>query len=91
MTPSDDSRPALARGVRLQTDAATGEPVLLFPEGVLHLSETAAAIVRGCDGSASVAMIIERLAEEYEAEPGALRQDVLDCLADLGQRKLIVW
>jgi pyrroloquinoline quinone biosynthesis protein D len=87
---TEQSRPVLARGVRLQADPATGEPMLLFPEGVLFLSETAHDIVRRCDGSNSIAEVVAALAEEYQAESGTLRQDVLDCLDDLYQRKLVV-
>lgn len=87
---SDDSKPCLARGVRLQEDASTGEPVLLFPEGVLHLSETAREILRRCDGQQTVSTIITGLAEEYDAPPETLRTDVLECLMELYQRKLVV-
>ena len=91
MVPNDLSSPSLARGVRLETDRSNGEPVLLFPEGVLHLSETAMAIVGQCDGLANVGQIITALAEQYEVAPDVLRQDVLDCLAELHGRKLMVW
>jgi coenzyme PQQ biosynthesis protein PqqD len=87
----EQSCPALARGVRLQSDAKTGEPLVLFPEGAIHLSETANSILRHCNGLATVANIITALAEEYEATPEALRKDVLDCLLDLYQRKLVVF
>jgi coenzyme PQQ biosynthesis protein PqqD len=87
---SEQSKPCLARGVRLQKDASTGEPVLLFPEGVLHLSETAREILTQCDGQQTVSNIIASLAEEYDAEPETLRADVLECLVDLYQRKLVV-
>jgi pyrroloquinoline quinone biosynthesis protein D len=87
---NDQSCPALNRGVRLQKDRKTGEPLLLFPEGVLYLSETAAQIVQHCDGSTAVKNIIQRLASEYDAEAEALSRDVLECLADLHQRKLVV-
>lgn len=40
-TIDEQSHPALAAGVRMQMDATTGEPILLFPEGVLHLNATA--------------------------------------------------
>jgi coenzyme PQQ biosynthesis protein PqqD len=81
--------PALARGVRLHTDAVTGEPVLLFPEGVLFLNATAHDVVRRCDGTATVDAIVCALAGEYETEPGALRRDVLECLSELQQRRLL--
>ena len=38
------SRPALAARVRLQTDPVSGEPVLLYPEGLLLLNATAHAV-----------------------------------------------
>src|SRR5262249_51895692 len=40
-TPPDDARPQLARGVRLQIDNLTGKGVLLYPEGIVELNETA--------------------------------------------------
>jgi coenzyme PQQ biosynthesis protein PqqD len=87
----EQSRPQLARGVRLQLDRQTGEPVLLFPEGVLFLSGTAYAIAERCTGKDNVSKIVESLAQDYEADPETLRQDVLDCLADLHQLKLVVF
>ena len=86
----EQSQPALAPGVRLQNDALTGDPVLVFPEGVLFLNPTALEIVDKCDGTASVARIISELADEYEAPDGDMRADVLECLAQLHQRKLLV-
>jgi coenzyme PQQ biosynthesis protein PqqD len=87
---TEQSRPRLARGVRLQNDASTGEVVLLFPEGVLHLSDTARAILTRCNGQETVTSIIANLAEEYAAERETLRADVLQCLQDLHQRKLVL-
>jgi pyrroloquinoline quinone biosynthesis protein D len=89
-TPTIDSsaQPRLARGVRLQTDFKTGNSVLLFPEGVLELNETAQEIVCRCDGR-TVAEIVQALAEEYDADPKMLGADVRDTLAGLQQRKLI--
>jgi coenzyme PQQ biosynthesis protein PqqD len=85
------SRPALARGVRLQAGASTGEPVLLFPEGVLHLNPTAHDIVSRCDGQRTTEAIIASLADEYEVAGEMLRGDVIDCLRELQQRKLLVF
>jgi pyrroloquinoline quinone biosynthesis protein D len=87
---TEESKPRLARGVRLQNDASTGEVVLLFPEGVLHLSDTAREILTRCNGQEMVSSIIANLAEEYAAEPETLRADVLECLQDLHQRKLVL-
>jgi pyrroloquinoline quinone biosynthesis protein D len=85
---SDAVRPRLAKGVRLQSDSATGKGVLLFPEGVVELNETAHEILARCDGRA-VSEIVQTLAEEYDADQVALAIDVRETLADLEQRKLI--
>jgi len=89
-TPTIDAsaQPILARGVRLQTDSQTGNSVLLFPEGVLELNETAQEILARCDGR-TVSEIIQALAEEYEVDPQMLATDVREILADLQRRKLI--
>jgi pyrroloquinoline quinone biosynthesis protein D len=87
----EQSRPALAAGVRMQTDATTGEPILLFPEGVLHLNTTAQEVVARCNGKSTVEGIVSTLANEYDASVDALRGDVLECLSELRQRKLITF
>jgi pyrroloquinoline quinone biosynthesis protein D len=85
---SDTARPRLAKGVRLQTDSATGKSVLLFPEGIIELNETAHEIVTRCDGRTLIE-IVQALAEQYDADLTALTADVRETLADLQQRKLI--
>ena len=87
-TIAGSAQPRLARGGRLQTDPKTGNSVLLFPEGVLELNETAQDIVSRCDGR-TVAEIIQTLAEEYDIDPQVLGADVQETLADLQRRKLI--
>jgi pyrroloquinoline quinone biosynthesis protein D len=82
------AQPRLAGGVRLQTDSKTGNGVLLFPEGVLELNETAQEILTRCDGR-TVTEIIQALAEEYEVDPQMLAADVRETLGDLQRRKLI--
>jgi pyrroloquinoline quinone biosynthesis protein D len=87
-TIADSTQPRLARGVRFQTDSKTGNGVLLFPEGVLELNETAHEILTRCDGR-TVSKIIQALAEEYEVDPQMLAADVRETLADLQRRGLI--
>ena len=87
-TIADSAQPRLARGVRLQTDSKTGNSVLLFPEGVLELNETAQDIVSRCDGR-TVGEIIQALAKEYDIDPQMLGVDVRETLVDLQRRKLI--
>jgi pyrroloquinoline quinone biosynthesis protein D len=85
---ADDARPRLARGVRLQIDYATGKSVLLFPEGIVELNETAQEILARCDGRA-LSDIARALAEEYEVNLATLAVDVREILADLQRRKLV--
>jgi len=87
-TISDAAQPRLAKGVRLQTDSATGKSVLLFPEGIVELNETAHEILSRCDGR-SVIEIVRAVAEDYDADIAALAADVRETLADLQRRKLI--
>jgi coenzyme PQQ biosynthesis protein PqqD len=82
------AQPRLARGVRLQTDPKTGNSVLLFPEGILELNETAQEILTRCDGR-TVSEIIQALAEDYDIDREMLAADVRETLADLQRRKLI--
>ena len=85
---ADDARPRLARGVRLQVDDTTGKSVLLFPEGILELNETAREILARCDGR-SLRDIARALSEEYEVDLVTLAADVRETLADLQGRKLV--
>jgi coenzyme PQQ biosynthesis protein PqqD len=80
-------RPALRRGVRTGTDPLSDEMVLLFPEGVLLLNETAAAVIRCCDGRRSVSDIIRALTEVYDNVAVA---DIVALLRDLVAQNLLV-
>jgi pyrroloquinoline quinone biosynthesis protein D len=87
-TIAGSAQPTLARGVRLQTDSKTGNSVLLFPEGILELNETAQEILTRCHGH-TVTEIIQALADEYDVDSQMLDTDVRETLADLQRRKLI--
>ena len=87
-TISDLARPSLSKGVRLQIDSTTGKSVLLYPEGIVELNETAHEILSRCDGQ-TLGEIICKLTEEYEADRTAIAGDAHEILADLQRRKLI--
>ena len=87
-TISDLVRPRLTKGARLQVDSSTRKNVLLYPEGIVELNETAHEILSRCDGR-TLGKIVSELAEEYEADSNALGADVRETLASLQQRKLI--
>lgn len=85
---SDSAKPRLAKRVRLEVDSATGKGVLLYPEGIIELNETAHEILARCDGR-TLGEIVQMLAEEYDADVAALAVDVRETLVDLQKRKLI--
>lgn len=85
---SDSARPSLAKGVRLQTDSTTSKNVVLYPEGIVELNETAHEILSRCDGR-TLGEIVRELAQEYEADSNTLAADVRETLADLQRRRLI--
>jgi pyrroloquinoline quinone biosynthesis protein D len=84
----DSARPRLAKGIRLQLDSTTGRSVLLFPEGIVELNETAHEILSRCDGR-TLAEIVNALLKEYDPDSEGLVADVRDTLIDLKRRKLI--
>lgn len=90
-TITDESLIALGRGVRLRTDPLTGEPLLLFPEGILPLDESTRDILVLCDGKLTLAGVVRTLCEEYEAEPEVVREDVIGCLTQLRDEMLVEW
>jgi pyrroloquinoline quinone biosynthesis protein D len=77
--PTPDSRPAIAHGLRLQWEAAQQAHVLLFPEGMVKLNSSAAAILTRCDGEHSVAQIVADLERSYGAT--GLSDDVIAFVA----------
>jgi pyrroloquinoline quinone biosynthesis protein D len=51
------TRPAVARGFRLQWEAAQNAHVLLYPEGMIKLNTSAGEILKRCDGGTTIADI----------------------------------
>lgn len=77
--PMERDRPiAIAPGFRFQWEEAQNAYVLLYPEGMIRLSESAGAILGRCDGERTIDGILESL---HEAFPGAdLDDDVIEFL-----------
>jgi pyrroloquinoline quinone biosynthesis protein D len=87
---TDAARPVLAAKAELRLDPITGEPILLYPEGMLHLNPSAQAILTLCDGTRSLADIVDHLTQTYEAPAETLRADVVECLDAFLKRQLIL-
>ncbi len=76
----------LARGVRLRRDA-DGNAILLVPEGIVSLSESAEAALELLDGTRTIDDVVAALGERFDDDDGALAHDVrtlFDALADHG-------
>lgn len=58
---------ALAKRFRFQWEEAQQAHVLLFPEGMVKLNESAAAILGLCDGTRDVARIVNDLTLKFPA------------------------
>ena len=72
-------RPAIGRGFRLQWEPAQEAHVLLYPEGMVKLNQSAAAILRRCNGRRTVADIVTDLESTYGL--AGLTQDVCAFIA----------
>ena len=69
------SRPTVARGFRLQWEAAQNAHVLLYPEGMIKLNTSAGEILKRCDGATTVADITADLERAFAA--ANLSEDVI--------------
>jgi pyrroloquinoline quinone biosynthesis protein D len=58
--------PKLARLFRLQWEPAQDAYVLLYPEGMVKLNQSAAEILKLCDGNSAVATIVSNLERTFE-------------------------
>jgi pyrroloquinoline quinone biosynthesis protein D len=56
---------AIGRHFRLQWEEAQQAYVLLYPEGMVELNDTAADVLTRCNGSASLAQIIADLQQQF--------------------------
>lgn len=72
--------PRLAAGYRFQWEEAQQNHVLLYPEGMVQLSDTAAAVLSLCDGQRTVEAIVAELEEDYETD--GISEDVTQFLGE---------
>jgi pyrroloquinoline quinone biosynthesis protein D len=64
-TVNERAVPAVGRGFRLQWEPAQEAHVLLYPEGMVKLNDSAAAIMSRCDGVRTVADIVTDIERTY--------------------------
>lgn len=78
-----DTELSVASGFRFQWEPAQNNYVLLYPEGMITLNDSAAEILKLCDGR-NAREIVEALCEKFpDAE---LEADVLEFLEEAYER-----
>lgn len=80
-------RPMLARQARYRWDAVRQQHQIVFPEGVLVLNESGAAIIKHCDGR-PIGELVVALEEEFKDAP--LETDVPAFLERLFEKGLVI-
>lgn len=80
-------KPLLNRRFRMQYEPAQQAHVLLYPEGMVRLNQSAAEILKRCDGSATIDDIIAQLEAAFDTT--GLRDDVLGMLSHAQEKDWI--
>lgn len=80
--------PRIAPGFRLQWEEAQQADVLLYPEGMVKLNQSAGEILKRCDGSRDVQAIVADLERVFNAE--GLEPDVRAFLDIALQQRWVV-
>ena len=82
------AKPKLARLFRMQWEEAQGAYVLLYPEGMVKLNQSAGEILKRCDGERDVQAIIADIEQTFNAT--GLEKDVTGFLDIATERGWIV-
>ncbi len=88
-TPGVQSTPSVAPGFRLQWEPVQNAHVLLYPEGMVKLNQSAGEILKRCDGARNVAQIVQDLESAFSAT--GLEKDVLAFLEIAKQQRWVTW
>jgi pyrroloquinoline quinone biosynthesis protein D len=81
-------KPKLSRLFRLQWEEAQAAYVLLYPEGMIKLNQSAAEILKRCNGKRDVEEIVKDLEESFSAT--GLGDDVKIFLEEVNERGWLV-
>uniref|UniRef100_UPI00334183C9 pyrroloquinoline quinone biosynthesis peptide chaperone PqqD n=1 Tax=Castellaniella defragrans TaxID=75697 RepID=UPI00334183C9 len=87
--PDQTTVPVLSCGVRLRHDLARGGWVLLAPERIVTLDDTAQAVVALADGRRDLATIAGILAKEYAVGGDDILADVIELVVSLRDSGLL--
>lgn len=79
-----NAKPGLPPGYRMQWEEVQNCNVLLYPEGMVQLNDTANVILQKCDGTLTLGEVISTLEQEFGEED--LSADVLGFMAEAVER-----
>lgn len=77
-------KPKLSKLFRLQWEQTQNNYVLLYPEGMVKLNQSAAEILKRCDGEHDLAAIVDDLEKTFTAS--GLEPEIKDFLQVASER-----
>ena len=83
------TQPRIGSGFRLQWESVQDCHVLLYPEGMVKLNQSAGEIMKRCDGQRDVAAIAADLERAFSAQ--GLEGDVLAFVEMAAKQRWLVW
>ncbi len=83
------TQPRVGAGFRLQWEPVQNCHVLLYPEGMVKLNDSAGEIMKRCDGARSVASIVADIQQAHALH--GLEGDVLAFVELAGKRHWLTW
>jgi pyrroloquinoline quinone biosynthesis protein D len=90
MSPLDGSTcPRVGHGFRLQWEPVQNCHVLLYPEGMVKLNQSAGEIMKRCDGVSDVSAIVADLEQAFSAQ--GLQPEVLGFVEIAAKQHWLVW
>lgn len=90
MTLTPEQTPLFRRGYRLQWEQAQNSYVILYPEGMAKLNDSAAAILQLVDGHTTLEGIIAQLNARFP-DAGGLADDVLEFFLRAYEQKWVIF
>jgi pyrroloquinoline quinone biosynthesis protein D len=82
-------RPRIGAGFRLQWEPAQNCHVLLYPEGMVKLNQSAGEILKRCDGECSLGGIVRDLETAFNAQ--GLTKDVHAFVEVAAKQRWLQW
>ena len=76
--------PTLSRQFRLQFEPAQDRWVLLYPEGMVQLNQSAAQVLRRCDGAHQVGDVVRELETVFETQ--GIEPEIISLLEEAHHR-----